>query len=70
MPGIANADATATERLARHLHWSMERLDPTDSPNWDTMSERDRDLYRQCVKTLLCDVALIEAALEENAPQR
>jgi hypothetical protein len=44
-----------TERLARSLHDAMERLDPTDDPDWDSMSDLQRDLYRFTIRALLED---------------
>ena len=31
---------TAIDHLARHLHWTIDRLDPgEDDPDWDHLSE-------------------------------
>lgn len=43
----------ALEELARELHWEMERLDPTDAPDWDALTERQRQFYRLCVEHLI-----------------
>jgi hypothetical protein len=42
------------EGLARVLHREMERLDPTGKPDWQKLTEREREFYRSCIDALLC----------------
>jgi hypothetical protein len=71
MAGIANADETrALECLSERLHLAMERLDPTPKPDWKTLTEEDKEFYRQCIKTLFCDLDLINSAREEFFPRQ
>lgn len=44
------------EHLAERLHWKMEHLDPTDRPLWGALTEREKDFYRICVRTLLKEI--------------
>jgi hypothetical protein len=53
----ATAEDEKVERLSRALHWKMEHLDPSWDGNWDRLSERNREFYRQCVKHLLREMA-------------
>lgn len=39
--------------LARVLHYEMEKLDPTDDPDWDQMSDHRREFYVLCVRSLI-----------------
>lgn len=41
------------DRLARRLHETLERLDPTDGPSWGFMPDINKELYRQCVKAVV-----------------
>jgi hypothetical protein len=58
----------AIEHLAKRLHWKMEHLDPTEDPDWDLLTERQRDFYRLCIKSLLAERSAIEEALQLTAP--
>ncbi|MFL5338502.1 MAG: hypothetical protein ACJ8H8_36430 [Geminicoccaceae bacterium] len=49
-----------TDRLARVLHREMERLDPTEDADWESMDERRRDFYRFCIEALQLDPAFSE----------
>ena len=51
------------EQLARHLHWHMERLEPTDEPEWDSLSNFQKEFYRLCVEGILELRSTIERAL-------
>lgn len=56
----------ALEELAKELFFIMEKLDPTDDPsayNWGSISDRDREFFRICVKRLLHRRELLETAL-------
>jgi hypothetical protein len=60
------AAAEAVEALARHLHWTMERFDPSDDEReseWDTLTEPEREFYRSCVREFLLERRLVLAAL-------
>ena len=57
------AEGAALERLASELHWKMERLDPSESPEWAELTDHQRSFYRLCVKHLLRQSELVEAAL-------
>lgn len=47
----------AITKLARRLHWTMERFDPSEDENeWDDLSETRRDFFRACVRELLLDL--------------
>ena len=50
---IAGPAELALEELARELHWEMERLDPTDAPDWEARTEHQRQFYRLCVDHLI-----------------
>ena len=39
--------------LARVLHFTLERLDPNESMDWDELSDRSRDFYRLSIKGVL-----------------
>lgn len=59
MSGIANAtlpEGLDREVLARRLFWKMELLDPTDSGDWGSLTDYEKDFYRLCVADLLLGV--------------
>jgi hypothetical protein len=43
----------AIEQLSQRLHWTMERMDPTDDPEWESLNDHQRAFYRACVRDLL-----------------
>jgi hypothetical protein len=47
------------DAIARRLHEVMERLDPTDDPEWDSLTDDRREFYRQCVKEVLHETASV-----------
>ena len=51
----------ALDRLARRLHETMERLDPTDDPAWDAMPELNKEFYRQCIKSIVYELVALTA---------
>jgi hypothetical protein len=53
------------EELAKHLHWTLERYDPTSDPTWDCLNDHQREIYRATIRSLLCRRGLLEAALRE-----
>jgi hypothetical protein len=53
----------ARERLARELHWKMEHLEPMDAPDWEMLSDRQRQFYRACIEWVLSDQDLVRSAL-------
>lgn len=40
------------DEMAKMLHAKMEHLDPTDRPEWDGLTDHERDFYRICVRTI------------------
>lgn len=50
------AKGASIERLARHLHFTMERIDPSESENFDALTEREREFYRACVREILFEL--------------
>lgn len=57
----------AVETLAKRLHFMSEKLDPTEDPDWDEMTERRRRFWRLLVEDLLDCRELIEQAWREEA---
>lgn len=54
----------ALEFLARRLHWKMEHLDPTnDPPEWELLSEHQREFYRACTNAILQERRIARIAL-------
>lgn len=60
------AKEAAVWRLARRLHWKMEQLDPTESSEWEALSERERDFYRHCIDAVLAERALVHAVISDS----
>ena len=60
-PVMMNRD-DAREFLARELQWKFEHLDP-DEGDWNNLSDRDKEYYRQLVNWLLLHREAILAAL-------
>lgn len=54
---------TAVELLARHLYFTMERLDPSEDAAWEGLTEVQRDFFRACIRELLLDRESVLAAL-------
>jgi hypothetical protein len=54
---------SAIELLAQHLHWTMERFDPSEDETWEGMTEVQREFFRACVRELLCERELVSVAL-------
>jgi hypothetical protein len=54
------------EGLAKHLHWALEKYDPTDDPTWDCLDEHQREIYRATVRSFLCRRGLLLAALRDR----
>ena len=42
----------AIGELAKVLHWKMEHLDPTEKPDWENLTDREREFYRLCVQAI------------------
>jgi hypothetical protein len=53
----------AIRELARTLHSKMEHLDPSDGPEWEALTERQREFYTLCVKAVLFEGELVRVAL-------
>ena len=54
--GAKEGRGPTLESLARTLHWEMENLDPTESPDCDALTDRERDFYRRCVRVILSEL--------------
>jgi hypothetical protein len=54
---IGRLNATAVDRLARHLHFTMERLDPSEDHEWNRLTESQRDFYRECVREVFWKIS-------------
>ena len=66
---IVRLNPTCVDRLARHLHFTMERLDPTEENKWDLLNEDRRDFYRECVREVFWEISS-EPALVRVLAQR
>lgn len=53
----------AREKLAYELHWIQERIDPGPEGEWEKLSERDKNFYRECTDWILSKRGLVLAAL-------
>jgi hypothetical protein len=53
---FAFGDSAAVGRLARHLHSTMERLDPSQDSEWDDLTEAEQDFYRAVVREMLREI--------------
>ena len=55
--------------LARRLYWKMEQLDPTleGDSKWESLSDRDKRLYRLCVDDLLGFESVVLAAMKSGS---
>jgi hypothetical protein len=50
------------EKLARRLHWHMDRLNPSDGREWEDLTDSEREFYLICVDGLFEDrEAILEA---------
>ena len=59
--------SAAKEFLASELFWKMERLDPSENPDWEELTDHQKNLYRLCVEHLLGCSTQIEEALHAGA---
>lgn len=50
------------DALAQHLHWQMARMDSSPE-EWASLTQSDRDFYRNAVGSLFDRMDLVEAAL-------
>jgi hypothetical protein len=66
---VSESDRPARSRailgLARRLHWKMEHLDPTNDPEWDRLSDCQREFYCLCVEALFDEKTLIDEYINE-----
>jgi hypothetical protein len=53
----------AIEILARELQWKTEHLDPSGD-EWENLSDRQQEFYRQLVRWLLLHRDVLLAALD------
>lgn len=56
----------ALETLAERLRSKMEHCDPTDDgeKEWADLTDRQRELYRICIRSVLTERAALHALLE------
>lgn len=54
---IGRLNASSVDRLARHLHFTMERLDPSEDQEWSRLTEVQRDFYRECVREIFWEIS-------------
>jgi hypothetical protein len=52
------------EHLAEELHWKMEHWDPTGEEGWVSLTEEEREFFRQCVKAMVRHRVLVRVAME------
>lgn len=57
------SEIEAITLLAKHLYFTDERLDPSGSPVWDDLTEREQEHYRICVREVLSRRTLINALI-------
>lgn len=51
------------EQLAKILHYEFERLDPSDQPAWDSLSDHQRRVYLLLIEELLGHRDLVLSAI-------
>lgn len=57
----------AIDRLAQHLHLTMERFDPSeDEDEWASLSSKQKEFYRACIRELLIKRDFVLKALSES----
>ena len=64
---IHSETTEAVETLAKRLHFKAEHLDPSEDPEWDEMTEHQRDFWRFLVEDMLKWRDLIEQAWRDIA---
>ncbi len=65
---VVGSRADAIDTLARALHRSMEKRDPSLSAEietWESIGSRERDFYRGCVTDILYEEAAIRFCLND-----
>lgn len=69
---VSDESESAFIALAKGLHAEMERLDPTEDPNWEALTPSRKEFYFSCIDWLLDKKGLIENALasHRSADQR
>jgi hypothetical protein len=55
------------EELAKHLHWALEKYDPTDDSTWDDLDDHQREIHRATIRSLLCRRGLLLMALRDRS---
>lgn len=60
----------AVERLARRLHATMERFDPTGDVGWDQMEPYRKEFFRACIRELILERDLVLEAVLSSCPPR
>lgn len=60
---------TAIDRLAEHLHFTMERFDPSDDGVWSALPPYRQEFYRACVRELTIRRDLLAVVLDLDGQQ-
>lgn len=55
----------AEEALAKRLHFTQERFDPSGE-SWEALADYEREFYRACVRELMLERDLVLAALSRH----
>ena len=58
----------AEEALAKRLHFTMERFDPSGSESWELLMPIEREFYRACIRELMIERHLVVTALTRHFP--
>jgi hypothetical protein len=43
----------AIDRLAERLHFLLEKYDPSDAADWDTLTDHQKEVFRATIRGLL-----------------
>ncbi len=54
----------AVEELAAFLHFTLERFDPTDDPEWVNLTPHQKRIYTATIEQILSRRDLLSKALE------
>jgi hypothetical protein len=58
-----STESGAVDDLARHLHWTMLRIDLLEDDDWNDLTEASKEFYRACIRELLVRRELLLSAL-------
>ena len=53
----------AIERLAERVHFLLEKYDPTGDPDWDALTDHQKEIFRATIRGVLESRDLLMAAL-------